>query len=157
VSCVKHELIIIPSSSCTFIYIVAPDCSWEKSVNAADQYYRLIVKGNSMDDQLFRSRREPFEEERCDCQATEVWREASRLVNGIRMRDWDRWIDLYLLALRSARHETTKISPAEMCFGRELKLPLDLLRGISPQKFELEENNYVTQLRKKSTWDTWRN
>jgi len=35
-----------------------------------------------------------------------------------------------------------------MCFGRELKLPLDL-REISPQKFELEENDYVTQLRRK--------
>jgi len=64
-------------------------------------------------------------------------------------RDWDRWIGLYLLAYRSARHESTKISPAEMCFGRELKLPIDLLRGSFPQKLESEENNYVSRLRKK--------
>jgi len=56
---------------------------------------------------------------------------------------------LCLLAYRSARHEATKISPAEMCFGRELKLPLDLLRGTSPQKLEFIENNYVSQLRRK--------
>jgi len=64
-------------------------------------------------------------------------------------RNWDRWIGLCLLAYRSARHEVTKISLAEMCFGRELKLSLDLLRGISPQKLEFVENNYVSQLRSK--------
>jgi len=64
-------------------------------------------------------------------------------------QDWNRWIGLYLLAYRSARHETTKISPAEMCFGRELKLPIDLLRGNFPQKPESEENNYVFRLRRK--------
>jgi len=64
-------------------------------------------------------------------------------------RDWDRWIGLCLLAYRSARHETTKISPAEMCFGRELKLPIDLLRGVSPQEHKLEENIYVSELREK--------
>jgi len=64
-------------------------------------------------------------------------------------RDWDRWIDLCLLNYRSARHEAIKISPAEMCFRRELKLSLDLLRGTFPQKFEFVENNYVSQLRRK--------
>jgi len=61
----------------------------------------------------------------------------------------DRWIDLCLLAYRSARHETTKISPAEMCFRRELKLPINLLCGFSPQKPESEENDFVSQLRRK--------
>jgi len=60
-------------------------------------------------------------------------------------RDWDQWIGLYLLTYRSAWHESTKISPAEMCFGRELKLPIDLLRGNLPQKLESEENNYVSR------------
>jgi len=64
-------------------------------------------------------------------------------------RDWDRWIGLCLLAYRSARHETTKISPAEMCFGRELKLPIDLLRGVPPQERKFEENIYVSELREK--------
>jgi len=36
-----------------------------------------------------------------------------------------------------------------MCFERELKLPLDLLRGTSSQKLNLAKNNFVSQLRKK--------
>jgi len=56
---------------------------------------------------------------------------------------------LCLLAYRSARHETTKISFTEMCFGRELKLPIDLLRKTPPQERESEENIYVSELRRK--------
>jgi len=56
---------------------------------------------------------------------------------------------LCLLAYRSARHETTKISPAEMCFGRELKLPIDLLRGVPSQECKFKENLYVSKLREK--------
>jgi len=64
-------------------------------------------------------------------------------------RDWDQWIGMCLLAFRLARHEATKISPAEMCFGRDLKLPLDLLRGNPPDKLRCSENNYVAQLSEK--------
>jgi len=64
-------------------------------------------------------------------------------------RDWDRWIVLYLLAYRSAKHETTRISLAEMCFGKRLKLSLDLLHGTSPQKPKFLENNFVVRLKKK--------
>jgi len=42
-----------------------------------------------------------------------------------------------------------KISPAEICFGRELKLPIDLLRGTPPQERKSEENIYVSELRRK--------
>jgi len=58
---------------------------------------------------------------------------------------------LCLLAFRSARHETTKISPAEMCFGRKLRLPIDLLCGVPPQERKVEENIYMSELRKKLT------
>jgi len=37
-----------------------------------------------------------------------------------------------LLAYRSARQETKGISPAELCLGRELKLPIDLIYGSPP-------------------------
>jgi len=39
--------------------------------------------------------------------------------------------------------------PLRRCFGRELKHPLNLLRGTSssPQKLEFVNNNYVSQLR----------
>jgi len=36
-----------------------------------------------------------------------------------------------------------------MCFGRELKLLLDLFCGTSSQKLDLAENNFVSQLKKK--------
>jgi len=63
--------------------------------------------------------------------------------------DWDRWIGMCLLALRSARHKAIRITPAEMCFGRDLTLPLDLLRGNPPQEFVFTRGNYVFQLKEK--------
>jgi len=39
-----------------------------------------------------------------------------------------------LLAYRSARQETTGISPAELCLGKELKLPIDLIYGSLPTR-----------------------
>ena len=44
-------------------------------------------------------------------------------------RDWDRHLPLLLMAYRSAVHETTGCTPSEMMFGRELRLPVDLLYG----------------------------
>lgn len=35
-------------------------------------------------------------------------------------RDWDRWLGMSLLTYRSAKHETTGITPAELCLGRDL-------------------------------------
>ncbi|XP_036138917.1 uncharacterized protein LOC118644443 [Monomorium pharaonis] len=66
-------------------------------------------------------------------------------------KDWDRWIPMFLLAYRSAKHETTGISPAEMYFARDLKLPLDLFRG-SPPEFNEDSQfpeDYVGDLRLK--------
>ena len=42
-------------------------------------------------------------------------------------RDWDEHVPLLLLAYRSAIQESTKASPASLMFGRELRLPIDLL------------------------------
>ncbi|GFX91059.1 transposon Tf2-9 polyprotein [Trichonephila clavipes] len=42
-------------------------------------------------------------------------------------QDWDQKIPLFLLAYRSAVHETTGYSPSQMLFGRDLRLPCDLL------------------------------
>jgi len=65
-------------------------------------------------------------------------------------RDWDRWIGMSLLAYRSARQETTGISPAELCLGRELKLPMDLIYGSPPTKeANLSEGDYVLRLKAK--------
>ncbi|KAL6421358.1 hypothetical protein ACFW04_014695 [Cataglyphis niger] len=54
----------------------------------------------------------------------------------------------FILTYRSARHETTGVSPAESCFGQHLKLPLDLLRGIpSESEVNLSERSFVSKLR----------
>ncbi|KAG8199260.1 hypothetical protein JTE90_003684 [Oedothorax gibbosus] len=46
--------------------------------------------------------------------------------------DWDQKLPLFLLAYRSAVHETTGLSPSQMLMGRELRLPCDLLFGRPP-------------------------
>lgn len=65
-------------------------------------------------------------------------------------RDWDNWISIYLLAYRSSRHEATGVSPVELYFAQDLRLPLDLLRGspsVLGQKILIE--NYVKELKEK--------
>lgn len=64
-------------------------------------------------------------------------------------RDWDGWVPMFLLAYRSSKHETTKISSLEVYFARNLRLTLDLLRGIpSEKKNNLSNRDYVLDLRK---------
>lgn len=63
-------------------------------------------------------------------------------------RDWDVYIPLFLLSYRSAVHESTAITPAYANFGRELKLPGDLLTG-GPPEATTEITEYASELRKK--------
>lgn len=74
----------------------------------------------------------------------------SKFVND-NQKDWDRWIPLFLLAYRSSKHETTEFTPAMMVMGRELKLPLELLRGNPPQGNELHKKvpEFVEDLKEK--------
>ena len=44
-------------------------------------------------------------------------------------RDWETHIPLLLMADRSAVHESTRCTPAKMTFGRDLRLPVDLVYG----------------------------
>jgi len=67
-------------------------------------------------------------------------------------KDWDQWIPMFLLAYRSSKHETTGVTPAELYLGRDLQLPLDLLRGSPPilHEEELETvDEYVRSLKEK--------
>ena len=48
-------------------------------------------------------------------------------VIGEKQNDWDEWLPHVLLAYRTAVHSTTGITPHRMLFGREARLPVDLL------------------------------
>ena len=63
-------------------------------------------------------------------------------------RDWDRHLHLFLLAYRSAVHETTGQSPANVLFGRELRLPCDVKFGARPDENVVGED-YVSDLRRR--------
>ncbi|KAJ8913018.1 hypothetical protein NQ315_002896 [Exocentrus adspersus] len=43
-------------------------------------------------------------------------------------RNWDKLIPLFLLAYRSSQHEATGYTPSMLLTGREMKLPIDLIR-----------------------------
>lgn len=63
-------------------------------------------------------------------------------------QDWDRKLPLFLLAYRSAVHETTGFTPSKMLFGRELRLPCDLLFGRPPDAPSSPED-YVCELQER--------
>jgi len=58
---------------------------------------------------------------------------------------------MFLLAYRSSKYETTGVTPAELYFARDFRLPMDLLRG-SPPKQNLSFHSfedYVSDLAKR--------
>jgi hypothetical protein len=68
-----------------------------------------------------------------------------RKVVASHQRDWDERVPLFLLAYRASTHDTTGLTPAKLMFGRELRLPCDLLFGVPPDK-ELPTTDYATDL-----------
>ena len=65
-----------------------------------------------------------------------------------RQKDWDEHIQPFLLSYRSAVHESTAHTPAFANFGRELRLPADLLTGIPPDAPH-SVTDYANNLRNK--------
>lgn len=57
-----------------------------------------------------------------------------RKVVGKCQRNWDKHIQMFLLAYRSAVHDTTGHSPARIIFGADLRLPSDLKFGSSSER-----------------------
>jgi hypothetical protein len=57
-----------------------------------------------------------------------------RKVVSTHQRDWDERLPIFLLAYRASTHETTSVTPANMVFGRELRLTCDLMFGAPPDK-----------------------
>jgi hypothetical protein len=68
--------------------------------------------------------------------------------------DWDRFLDGIVLAYNTTPHETTQISPYRLVFGKEAKLPINIMtedeKNITSGK---EENRavYVRELQEKLT------
>lgn len=59
---------------------------------------------------------------------------------------WDANIPMFLMAYRSARHETTAYSPAEIIFGNGIRLPADLKFG-TPTYSTFNRDDYVDRQR----------
>lgn len=57
--------------------------------------------------------------------------------------DWDDHLPLLSMAYRTAIHESTSYSPSRLLFGREIKVPLDLLHGQPPGDEEENEQKYT--------------
>ena len=68
-----------------------------------------------------------------------------RKVVSSHQRDWDERLPLFLLAYRASTHDTTGLTPAGLVFGRELRLPCDLLFGVPPDK-EQPTTDYAADL-----------
>lgn len=61
--------------------------------------------------------------------------------------DWDEKLPLFLLAYRSSPHATTGFSPAQLVFGRNLRLPDSLFRTDSPDEKTTATAPYTLELR----------
>jgi hypothetical protein len=57
-----------------------------------------------------------------------------RKVVASNLKDWDAMLPLFLLAYRASMYDTTGFTPASLLFGRELRLPSDLLFGTPPRQ-----------------------
>ncbi|GFV96342.1 retrovirus-related Pol polyprotein from transposon 412 [Trichonephila clavipes] len=60
-------------------------------------------------------------------------------------QDWDKKLPFFLLAYRSAVHETPGYSPSQMLFGRDLRLPADLMFSRQPDA-PLAPEEYIQKL-----------
>ncbi|GFX92662.1 retrovirus-related Pol polyprotein from transposon 412 [Trichonephila clavipes] len=73
------------------------------------------------------------------------------ILNGLSLlvssnqQDWDKKLPFFRLAYRSAVHETTGYTPSQMLFGRDLRLPADLLFS-RPPAAPLATEEYVEKL-----------
>ena len=62
-------------------------------------------------------------------------------------KDWDTKVPQFLVAFRSATHDTTGVTPARMFLGRDIVLPADITFGRSPEQHD-DLVQYAHDLRK---------
>lgn len=68
-----------------------------------------------------------------------------KIVVSDHQNDWDKYIPLFLLAYRSSVHETTGKTPSSVVFGRELRLPSDIMFG-TPEDNHVQLEDYLHHL-----------
>jgi len=62
-------------------------------------------------------------------------------------RDWDLRLPLIMLAYRTSVQETTGASPFSLMFGREARLPIDVMFGLPTGQIPTSPNQYALTLR----------
>uniref|UniRef100_A0A1B0G9X5 Integrase catalytic domain-containing protein n=1 Tax=Glossina morsitans morsitans TaxID=37546 RepID=A0A1B0G9X5_GLOMM len=75
-----------------------------------------------------------------------TFQEHLRKVIDNNQQDWDEHIPIFLMAYRSAVHNTTALPPPKILFGSNLRLPADLKFG-TPPNVQRTETEYVARLR----------
>ena len=61
-------------------------------------------------------------------------------------KNWDKYLQLDMLAYRSSVQESKGFSPAYLTFGREIEFPCDLLYGFGPSETYSGHAAYVQEL-----------
>lgn len=74
-------------------------------------------------------------------------RHLSKVVSD-HQQDWDEHLPLFLMAYRSAVNESSGQTPSKVLFGREMRLPCDLVFGSKPGE-DIAGEDYVSDLRRK--------
>jgi len=49
-------------------------------------------------------------------------------------RDWDERLPLVLAAYRATPHESTGLTPNKLFLGHQVRMPIDLVMGLSPEE-----------------------
>lgn len=85
----------------------------------------------------------------CDRGAERLSRTATNIIAKIaeEQKQWDQHFPKVLLALRASTHETTGFSPSMLMFGRELRLPIDAMRGEPPSEQSPDYPSFVKKQR----------
>jgi len=66
-------------------------------------------------------------------------------------RDWPEHLQTVVAAYRATIHEATGMSPNRVFLGREVRLPIDLALGITPNEFDIQPpvTDHVFELRER--------
>ena len=64
-------------------------------------------------------------------------------------KDWDLYIPLFLMAYRSAVHDTSGCTPAKLMLGRDLSLPIDLIYGRPKEEPVQSITEYANSMQEK--------